>query len=286
MKTFNTLWVLFVAVLLLLHVGPSEAAVLKHVRIGEHEAFTRLVFQFGDSVRFNQRSTKDMKRVSIAFPNATTSLPRSIECATTARIETINFVQDDAQLVAQITLSSPALRIKSFSLNAPARIVVDTYQPTTRSGEDHASKAQTSRNGVQAPTPNAAATLHNEALALQKQGQFQSARRLYQAALNQVPALASALNNLGVIDIKERNFSSARVFLQKAIQAKPDYAEAYYNMACLYALQKNVKPSLSYLKSAITFEEEARHWAMTDKDLRNVRSNPGFERILQPKTKI
>ena len=305
---------LLVAVLSLLHVDPSQAVELNHLRIGEYKAYTRLVFEFGNSVRFSQQSGTESKIVSIAFPNTTTSLPRNIECATTARIETINFIQDHAQLVAQITLSSPALRIKSFSLDAPARIVVDAYELSTGSVQNHASKTLASDNSIQAPIPNAAAlhneiqlptpnsavilhneiqpttpnnavTLHNKAITLQKQGQFQSARRLYQAALNQTPNLASALNNVGVIYIKERNFSSARVFLQKAIQAKPDYAEAYYNMACLYALQKNVKPSLSYLKSAITFEEEARHWAMTDKDLRNLRSNPDFDRIIRPKPK-
>jgi tetratricopeptide (TPR) repeat protein len=299
MKTVNTFMALLVAVLSLLHIDPSQAVELNHVRIGEYKAYTRLVFEFGDSVRFNQQSATESKIVSIAFPNTTTSLPRNIECATTARIETINFIQEHAQLVAQITLSSPALRIKSFSLDAPARIVVDAYELSTRSVQNHTTKTLASDNSIQAqtptaaplhndiqpPTPNTAVTLHNEAIALQKQGQFQSARRLYQAALNQTPNLASALNNVGVIYIKERNFSSARVFLQKAIQAKPDYAEAYYNMACLYALQKNVKPSLSYLKSAITFEEEARHWAMTDKDLRNVRSNPDFDRIIRPKPK-
>jgi tetratricopeptide (TPR) repeat protein len=299
MKTCKTLLALLVAVLSLWCVASTEATELKHVRIGEYAAYTRLVFEFGNSVRFDQKSTKDTKIVSIAFPDTTTSLPRNIECATTARIQSINFIQDNAQLVAQIAFSSPALLVKSFSLDGPARIVVDAYEPATHGVQNDTSKTQTSikksevpmrkavtgQKEIQTTTPDAAATLHNEALALQKQGQFHSARRLYQAALNQSPNLASALNNVGVIYIKERNFSSARVFLQKAIQAKPDYAEAYYNMACLYALQKNVKPSLSYLKSAIVFEEEARHWAMTDKDLRNVRSNPDFKKIVRTKPK-
>lgn len=128
---------------------------------------------------------------------------------------------------------------------------------------------------------NAAKALYRQALALQKQGKLQQAVKLYKAALQGSPELVSALNNLGVIYIKQKNPAEARRVLEMAIRKDSRFVDPYYNLACLYAQQKDIARSLFYLKKAISADNQARQWAATDEDLRNLRGNPEYERIIK-----
>jgi len=104
---------------------------------------------------------------------------------------------------------------------------------------------------------------------------------LYEAAIQSSPDLVSALNNLGTIYIKEKNYPAAGRMFQKAIRRDPRYVDPYYNLACLYAVQEDVSRSLFYLKKAISVDRAARTWAMTDKDLENLRGHSEYERIIE-----
>ncbi len=131
------------------------------------------------------------------------------------------------------------------------------------------------------PNPEKATTLYSQALALQRKGSLQQAKKLYEAALEISPNLVSALNNIGVIYMKEKNYGAARGVLEKAVKIKPNYVDPYYNLACLYALQKNVDRSLSYLKKTVSVDEAARRWARTDGDLENLHGHSEYEKIVR-----
>ncbi len=143
----------------------------------------------------------------------------------------------------------------------------------------HRKKPQQAQPGK--PESEKAMTLYSRALALQKQGRLQDAKRFYEAALKRSPQLASALNNLGAIYISEKNYAAARRVLDKAIRIKSGFVDPYYNLACLYSLQNDVSQSLSYLKKAVSVDEAARVWAKTDKDLQNLRGHSEYEKIIQ-----
>lgn len=125
------------------------------------------------------------------------------------------------------------------------------------------------------------ATLYKQALALQKQGRLQEAIRLYRAALQRSPDLVSALNNLGAIYIQQKNPSEAQKVLEKAIRQNRNFVDPYYNLACLHAQQKDIGRSLFYLKKAISVNEAARRWANNDEDLKNLRGNVEYEKIIK-----
>jgi len=131
------------------------------------------------------------------------------------------------------------------------------------------------------PNPEKATTLYSQALALQRKGSLQQAKKLYEAALEISPNLVSALNNIGVIYMKEKNYGAARGVLEKAVKIKPNYVDPYYNLACLYALQKNVDRSLSYLRKTVSVDEAARRWARTDGDLENLHGHSEYEKIVR-----
>ncbi|MBW2109371.1 MAG: tetratricopeptide repeat protein [Deltaproteobacteria bacterium] len=123
--------------------------------------------------------------------------------------------------------------------------------------------------------------LYRQALALQRQGKLQQAVKLYKAALQGSPELVSALNNLGVIYIRQKNPAEARRVLEMAIRKDSRFVDPYYNLACLYAQQKDIGRSLFYLKKAISVNHHARQWAATDEDLKNLRGNVEYERIIK-----
>ncbi len=143
--------------------------------------------------------------------------------------------------------------------------------------EDTNKVRQTARQG----TSEKGATLYLDALAYHREGSLQKAKRLYEAALKVSPDLASAWNNLGAIYMKEKNYSTALRALQKALRIKPNYVDPYYNLACLYASQDNIAQSLSYLKKAVSVDGEARNWAMTDADLKNLHGDAEYEKIIR-----
>ncbi len=131
------------------------------------------------------------------------------------------------------------------------------------------------------PDPDQGMTLYSQALALQKEGRLQDAKKLYEGALERSPHLVSAMNNLGAIYIKEKNYDVARKLFEKAIQTEPGYVDPYYNLACLHALQNDVGRSLAYLKKATSVNEAVRQWAKTDEDLRSLRGHSEYEKIIQ-----
>jgi tetratricopeptide (TPR) repeat protein len=133
------------------------------------------------------------------------------------------------------------------------------------------------------PRPEEGTALYRQAVALQRKGSLQEAKKLYEDALAASPNLVSALNNIGVIYMKEKNYGAARRALDKAVKMDANYVDPYYNLACLYALQNNVGRSLSYLKKAVFINEAARRWAQTDGDLDNLRWHSEYKRIVKEK---
>ena len=134
---------------------------------------------------------------------------------------------------------------------------------------------------VSKSAPDQGTTLYSRALALQKEGRVQAAKRFYERALERSPHLVSALNNLGAIYITEKNYDMARRMFEKAIRIEPGYVDPYYNLACLHALQNDVGRSVAYLKKATSVNEAVRQWARTDDDLRNLRGHSEYEKIIE-----
>lgn len=111
-------------------------------------------------------------------------------------------------------------------------------------------------------------------------GRFADARRLYQEALVLDPGSVFALNDLGVLYMQHKNYSDAQKSFQHAIEQKPDYVDPYYNLACLHALRGEKIKSLAQLKKAVLLDASVRRWAREDRDLQNLRGEPGFQDIV------
>ena len=119
------------SVLFLSASGSAKGAQLKYIRIGEHEGFTRIVFELRGAAAFEKPQVKGKGKLSVVLLDTTTSLPRKISIETTKRVDAIEFVQEDAHLATHVTFPFPYFRLKLLTLSNPERLVLDIYRMNT-----------------------------------------------------------------------------------------------------------------------------------------------------------
>ena len=118
--------------------------------------------------------------------------------------------------------------------------------------------------------------------ALYRQGRYNRAIDMYQAALALDPLDVKARNNLGSTYMQLTMDDLATATFQEALRLDSSYSLAYYNLACVQARAGNVQRAAAYLQQAVAIEPEARAWARTDADFAEVRNTPEFRRLLGP----
>jgi len=122
-------------VLFLCQVGWAKGSQLRYIRIGEHEGFTRIVFECRGPAVFDKPQVRGKDKLSVVLLDTTTALPRQISTETSKRVDTIEFVQQNDDLTVNIALPFPYFTLKSFSLSNPERVVLDVY-PTSAPSKD------------------------------------------------------------------------------------------------------------------------------------------------------
>jgi len=105
----------------------AGAATLYDTRAGDHNNFTRIVFEFENFVQFIQPVIKKDGKLSVVFPNTTTLLPDQIVYRETSKVDEIQLYQRDSHLAVNIALSVPNFEVKSYLLSNPERFVIDVY---------------------------------------------------------------------------------------------------------------------------------------------------------------
>jgi hypothetical protein len=112
--------------------GWTKAADLRDVRTGKHEKFTRVVFEFQENVLFKNPEIKGKGKFSVVFLDSSTNLPRLILLKTgpVQLVQSIEFVRQKSNLMANVRLSFPYFFLKSYPLTSPDRIVIDAYPVT------------------------------------------------------------------------------------------------------------------------------------------------------------
>ncbi|KPA17162.1 tetratricopeptide repeat protein [Candidatus Magnetomorum sp. HK-1] len=122
--------------------------------------------------------------------------------------------------------------------------------------------------------------LYKQGLQSQVQKKYDLAIVYYQRCLDISPHMAPALNNMGVILLKKKEYAEAQKYFLTAIKESPAYVDPYYNLACLFSQVKKTTQAIEYLKKAVRLSEEARHWAITDKDFEPLYELPEFNMII------
>lgn len=137
---------------------------------------------------------------------------------------------------------------------------------------------------VRRPIPSAAtvAGYVSRGNALYRQGEYQGAIDMYQAALTLNPVDVKARNNLGSAYLQLAMDDRATAAFQEVLRLDSSYSLAYYNLACVQARAGNVQSSAAFLRQAIAIAPEARAWARADSDFARVRGALEFRQLLEP----
>lgn len=143
----------------------KNQSILSSVRTGEHEKFTRIVFEFQNAVQFKDPKIKDKGKFSILFLNSSTDLPPLTVYWTDSfqKVQSVEFFKDKSNLTANVTLTFPYFMLKAFSLSDPDRVVLDAYSlsassknsiPNTSLNEDVSSQVSKRPETKESKKPN------------------------------------------------------------------------------------------------------------------------------------
>jgi hypothetical protein len=104
--------------------GASE---LKDIRIGEYDKFTRVVFEFSDSVAPQNFDDGASGRLTVTFPGTQPRLIRKIPTERSPRIDDTQLWQTGTVLYAILVFPFDRYRYDFFTLSEPDRIVIDIF---------------------------------------------------------------------------------------------------------------------------------------------------------------
>jgi hypothetical protein len=103
----------------------ATAAVLTEIRLGKHNDYSRVVFEFKDDVQYQLASDNASGHVSIIFHDTTSKTPAPVIKENSVCIGDLAISQEDKNLAVRITVSAARFRLNPFTIKDPFRVVLD-----------------------------------------------------------------------------------------------------------------------------------------------------------------
>ncbi len=110
--------------------------------------------------------------------------------------------------------------------------------------------------------------------------QYDSARQLYERALQADPHNAYALNGLGTVAMASGNPSRSQQYFERMLKLAPYSAAAHYNLACTHSVLGQNTQALKEIQQAIAINPQLKSKALDDGDLVGIRMDPRFDQAL------
>lgn len=117
---FSCIW------LLVPDAPPLSAAILKDVRLGDHDTFTRVVLEFDSNVTVSAEH-KGIKGLVLTFIAAKVGLIRKIPDISSSRIEKLTLWEKQITLSIQIAFNLQKFGYEFLQLPEPYRLVIDVF---------------------------------------------------------------------------------------------------------------------------------------------------------------
>lgn len=99
--------------------------------------------------------------------------------------------------------------------------------------------------------------------------------------LRQNPRDIEAITTLGLSYTASGEFEKALEMDRRLIELQPDDPVSHYNLACSYALLRDADFALQSLETAITKGYRDLDWLRKDEDLKNIRDDARFTRLVE-----
>lgn len=105
------------------------AAHLKNIRLGNHKAFTRIVFEFDGASTYQMPEIDGEGIASVIFPDSSVGsiIPLKNLREEYRFIDSVALSNKENNVIATIVSPCPKFEIRSFSLSNPNRVVLDFY---------------------------------------------------------------------------------------------------------------------------------------------------------------
>ena len=129
----STLYHVIIAIAILsifsLWFSTAWANELTDLRMGEHGTFTRIVFEFKNTIRPTNPVKKDKDRVSVVFPKTAAAQDSSLQAKLqkNQRVKSLILNAQGQDLCADITMLSADFTTKLRYLPKPERMILDIY---------------------------------------------------------------------------------------------------------------------------------------------------------------
>ncbi len=117
---------------LMLWIAPSESAQLRDIRIGEHENYTRIVFELDHMVQSELELVKGSRQLNVIFSDTQPDLKQKIPIERARHLKDIQLWISKDKLSTILKFSDNHAKIDSFPLNEPPRLAVDIYWQTSQ----------------------------------------------------------------------------------------------------------------------------------------------------------
>jgi tetratricopeptide (TPR) repeat protein len=109
---------------------------------------------------------------------------------------------------------------------------------------------------------------------------YDSALLIYTKAMHYFRKDVRLLNNIGNVLLAEGQTGKAIHYFKQANTISKNYVEPVYNLACAYARLGKKSEALTYLSRACSMNPNARKWAAEDPDLKGLKGNATFDRLV------
>jgi hypothetical protein len=113
------------SLVLIIFVYSTQAALLKDIRIGEYDNFTRIVFELDSPIKPEHIVRISSGQLSVVFADTSAEFIRKIPVERSRHIKNIQLWEKTNQLSAVFSFDFEHFRHESFPLNNPPRIVLD-----------------------------------------------------------------------------------------------------------------------------------------------------------------
>ena len=175
---------LSVVFVLAVYIFAAQAAILKDIRVGEYDSFTRIVFELDSSAEPGKIVPISSDQIAMIFADTSVELIRKIPVERSRHIKQIQIWDKKDQLSAVLQFDFDHFKHQSFSLANPPRIVLDVM-PLGKTPDAAAAVAPAARNGSQGESPQLEETKASEPFPMQVQG---TGRALAGTEVNKSPS--------------------------------------------------------------------------------------------------
>lgn len=109
--------------------NPTYARSLKDIRIGEHDHFTRIVFESNADFAAEKIVSSTPGQLTVVFPDTQAAFVRKIPVDRSPQIDRIQLLSRKSRLAITLHFNNPHARFDTFGLTSPPRMVLDIFWP-------------------------------------------------------------------------------------------------------------------------------------------------------------